>query len=1171
MGPPDVVPDIGSVDEAWSAFLTPPLSARPTPLYWWSGADLDRTQLEWQLDQLAARGIGGTIVGYSHLPDGSLDHGDPKPFTAEWWDLFRWFVDAAAQRGMTTGIQDYGIIGTVLKSVAGTTSGRNAGTLSHHELTVAAVNADIETVCDGQIVSAIAWPALGSHIDAVTLNPLSLDSDDDRWVSRSGEWKLSIVAKTRGHIGLDDTDFDPMHPRSGAAVIEAFYSLFERELGEQFGRNFRMFFQDELDLGITMPMWNDQVAATLQNFFPGIDVLQAIWLDVGGETARVRTTYRDIVVGLLVDNYFRPIFEWLDDRGVVLVMDQISRGDLRLGHHHYADFMETMHWYHGPGNDDPDLHAPRNTAAFAVSASIARIGARPLVVNEAFHSSGWDVSPSEVIAGLNVGFVSGANHVVMHGLNYTTQGGWWEWASPDFHFRQPWWPHSTDMWDYVARISALLRCGLNAAEIAIVDPTIDLCVNPATQSPEIAHRLLTEMRSHGRDIVVAPESVLSHSSVSNGEMEVGKQPIVTIVLPAMTSIRDETLSALTSFVSSGGTVIAVQHLPLRTETRTVEAVDTLGWTVVATVEAAIALVGPTQRSIQVTDNMMVTRRRLNDGDIFLVVNPTDAVVTASVTVPATMANIKQWDPWTLSSRSFSLAPGEGSTLVVPITLRAGGATVLVSRDSPWPYSAPEGPSDFPHISELSSLWTVEVAAGLDNRFGDFADDDRSEVGVESVRCEIETAASASALACADVGTRFHVLGPIKPANAKAAERLIVGAEPDLAGLVSIGGRELRWRPYDFSPGTGIDRDPLLLDRMTGPHGLKGVIDDFLDPTVYDDGSVPGDLYYFLSRVATPDSSEVVHAGSRSPFTVWLDGNLVLEQSAEEPSATFEPWSLQDRRIEQRSVTVQSPAPLGVVVLKVAVAHNQPTRAFVAVGGDGGMTTSVTRLRWWAGSFPARPFQPLLGKLSSTTSTRLRFTIPPGARAATITALGPVTSAQIGNEELTVRGDESGTHRGEPKFSSVVDLPAGSVGVLRVTVTSMVDLGGTAGVLVEPVRWVTERVSTPISLWADWGLTDFSGRIRYTQLFDWDVASERVALKIDGLEGSAAITLNGQPVGFLFESGVTEDVSGLIRRDGNVLVVECANTLGNYYGRRPTPFARPNETRGGFTSASLVWA
>ena len=75
-------------------------------MFWWSGGDIAKDKLHYQLDELVGGGIGGRIVGYSHLPDGRLDHGDPALFSEGWWELFTWFVDESAKRGLSVGVQD---------------------------------------------------------------------------------------------------------------------------------------------------------------------------------------------------------------------------------------------------------------------------------------------------------------------------------------------------------------------------------------------------------------------------------------------------------------------------------------------------------------------------------------------------------------------------------------------------------------------------------------------------------------------------------------------------------------------------------------------------------------------------------------------------------------------------------------------------------------------------------------------------------------------------------------------------------------------------------------------------------------------------------------------------------------------------------------------------------
>ena len=129
-------PGASTVEELPERFLRPHPDSRPTPFFWWSGADLERDRLRAALDLLAEKSIGGTIVGYSQHPDNELDAGDPMPFTPKWWELVRWYCDESERRGLVVGVQDYGIIGSVLLDIGDETASQHGGSLHHVAETV---------------------------------------------------------------------------------------------------------------------------------------------------------------------------------------------------------------------------------------------------------------------------------------------------------------------------------------------------------------------------------------------------------------------------------------------------------------------------------------------------------------------------------------------------------------------------------------------------------------------------------------------------------------------------------------------------------------------------------------------------------------------------------------------------------------------------------------------------------------------------------------------------------------------------------------------------------------------------------------------------------------------------------------------------------------------------
>ena len=123
-------PEESGVKDLQAIFRSPPAAYGPVPFFWWAGETLERGRLAWQLDQLRDKGIRQTIISYPHHPDGSSDLGDPPLFSAEWWELFRWFLTACRERGMTVGFQDYTLVAPILKAIGQETPDMQGGQMS---------------------------------------------------------------------------------------------------------------------------------------------------------------------------------------------------------------------------------------------------------------------------------------------------------------------------------------------------------------------------------------------------------------------------------------------------------------------------------------------------------------------------------------------------------------------------------------------------------------------------------------------------------------------------------------------------------------------------------------------------------------------------------------------------------------------------------------------------------------------------------------------------------------------------------------------------------------------------------------------------------------------------------------------------------------------------------
>lgn len=1143
-----------SLAELRARFLSPSLQSRPTPFYWWSGADLEIERMKWHLDLLKEKGVGGTIVSYAHRPDGSVDHESPDPFSENWWSLLKEFVEASSARELSVGFCDYQVLGKVLLEAGPRTGGLNSGSLSNSTERASGPVTLSRPLDEEFVLSRRAISPDGLKIIDVACER----NGEIVWTLPEGEWTLSKVLLKPGRIFLSESQFDPLHPDSGRLVTEMYFGLFEQKLGEHLGKTFSIFFQDELDLGLITPMWNSLVADSLEKKgFETGDSLHLLWHGTSDRSNMYRAAFRDTVVELLQENFFKPIFEWHEKRGTSLVMDQLSRGDLALGHKHYADFMETMAWYQGPGNDDPDLTAPRNIPAFRTSASIAHLNGRRYVTNEAFHSSGWGVTPHMMISGLNTDFAAGSNQVVLHGLDYSLESGWWEWASPDFHFRQPWWEHSTPIWTYLTRVSEMLQAGSFATEIAIVDPTSELDFVEGSQAPAATSKVVEHLSLRGLGVDLVPQTYFSETRIDNDSgvswISARKAEYSVVIVPNMTVIRSKTLLALLDFASHGGIVICLGAFPQRTEECALESSRLSEWHLVTEV-ASLASIVHSLLSVdfklsETSPNLLQSHRVAGDSELYFIANPSDHFCTVEFSIRGNRP-LESWDAWsgeTHPIHSEVVQDSLGSTRRrLTTTIRPGGSLLLVQSDQFDEVPVADDQETYETI-EILENWKIQLRSNLDNRYLDYSFEGK-ELPIASYRiCVSEHQSGPWREALVDHGVRLLAAGPVAESAKVNFEKQLLAAQ-----LTGSHAAPVDWRGYEMSFASGVAHDSYLEDRMTGPHGLKGVPAEFLDPKAVDANAEPGTYYYFWSLVESTGEESVLQTCGRADHSVWVNGELKT-QTRETPAGHFPPWGLRDMSSEVLETPVTLKSGLNQVLTRVKVSAEQPSRVAAVISGRSANQPIKSKIKWWQGDSPAKHYFTSI----ATQEGWFKVQIPPGATSAFVPTRVQLTCINGESAHAVHGGFEIEIN------SSIRDL------VFRLTSTKASDGVMDAGALTGPIRWKCTQASSEGTNWNDLGLQDFSGMAIYERTFSLPAHTPKNAVvEFTNLVGSARIFVNGQEVGTCLEPNSEIKIPQKILSGENTIVIECANTLVNLFSRLPSPYSIMQEPGGGFDRAVL---
>ena len=1161
-------------------FVAPPPGYREVPFYWWLGDPLTKERLKWQLDQLdRVKGVMGLQVNYAHSDRGGRSYGltypsDPPLFSEAWWDLFRWFMAEGKKRGMAASLSDYtlctpgqgqwtdeiikenpGICGAVLQSAAKEAAGGRAFSWDLPENTLSVVAFRLK---DGAMEP-------GSAVD---LGPQVSDRKV-RWSAPEGQWKVVTVSFRRVPLSID-----PMNPLSGKEYVEKFFQRFEDRCPGEGGKGLNFFFSDELNLGVNGKMWTARFAEEFRRR-KGYDLLPelpALFEDIGPRTPKVRLDYSDVLVALSEESFFRPIFEWHYSRGMVFGCDHGGRGRNVT---EFGDYFRTQRWMTGPGCDQPKLAS--DVVKNKVASSIAHLYQRPRTWLEGYHSSGWGTTTAELIDATFDNFVMGQNLLTLHGLYYSTHGGWWEWAPPCNHFRMPYWPHMQEFFGCVERLSFLLSQGVHCCDVAIVYPVAPVEAEMGgKESVQTAFNAGDQLYRQGIDFDFIDFESLARATIEDRKLRVSGEAYRVLVLPAMQAVRFSTMMKAAEFARAGGVVMALGALP--------EASDRAGRGDVELDAMVKGVFGLTAQEAK-QGKPAVTRKGLAG---FLVEKPEQAAHEIEAAIPRDFVclakgpgsvrayvmhrkigardlfmvygapyrsecsfhatgKVELWDPWTGNSRPLcAVAQTAGSTTVImPLTDKEAQLIVFSPGAADISIGTPE---TTPDVVSLDGDWEFELKPTMDNRFGDFSwPPSPTLIGAEARRFRYadetvlnpgwQVAAFDDSMwtkVTASFGPRFWKLGPL-PENVDAAvleAHLAAIKQVDPSVPVDLGGKQYRWQRYEFSMRWGIENDP----GHQGYHGLKELVgDDFIGLGRLKQGSTGttyekedgGTRYYLWSSVVSPAAGPAnILVGDLKPAKVWLNGL---------PLATSSPACL----------LLAGPNPLLLRYDTVGRGH------FVVESAQTIKAEGVPMAMSWYQNPGVLPFD--IRPAETRPAGWYRFTAPPGLRTMTVIARSQVQAWADGQEMTTASGRQLAD--GSFEFKAYARQPF----VAAVNVALRIEqergfYGGSA--LPESITLDCGAGQTLLGDWSKQGVLEtYSGGAWYRKTVGLTAGQIRGRLVLDlgDVAASAEVHVNGRLAGVRISPPWRLDITEYVKAGANRIEVLVYSTLANHYATLPTRY------------------
>lgn len=1056
-------------------FQNPPAQYGEVAFFWWQGDAVTREKLLWILDQLKDRHVCGLQINYAHGDSGGRIYGltmpsQPSPLSEEWWELVKWFEGEAVKRGMSISLSDYTL------STPGQCSYTDELLSEHPEF------------C-GQMLVMLDKDGNAPNPEYYDIRPL-LDTG------------RGTIAAVRVPYSLN-----PMHPGFGSAVADKFFGEFERRMPGECGHGINFFFSDELDFRVRGLLWSDEFRSEFLRM-KGYDIvphLGDLFFDESNATAKTRLDYNDVVVRISEREYFQPMYDWHQQRGMTFGCDHGGRG---LDVTEFGDYFRTMKWNQGPGNDQPRLES--NIIKNKVNSSIAHLYERPRTWLEGFHSSGWQTSSADVADAIFRNFATGQNLLSLHGLYYSTHGSMWEWASPCNHHHMPYWSDMGELLGCTKRLSWLLTRGHHRCDVAIVYPVaaMEADTERGARSVKCAFDAGRYLYTHGVDFDFIDFESIERASIIDGQLHVAGERYLSVVIPDMQAVRFGMIEKLVQFARAGGHVVILGEAPC--------ASDRIGANdaVLNELCAEICAYQPPLHDASELPNELRTRfvpdiilpenswfqHRIIDGeDMFMVYGVADGVECGFKAHGKPL----MLDPF--SGRRFSLSPTrvEGDMTYIRMQARFGGVMLLLFSQSD-DAATPLYEGAYRDI-EFTGEWECELAPTMDNSFGDYrlpafdgcigAEARTFDAYCDGVQPECGTMYS--------IGTYFHVYR----------------GTADEESLRMLTAPDSRFSPYKFSMRTGVPGD---VGRQYSYHGLKGHIsDDFIalgekhELNCGSNSEYSGEgPFYMLTHLRVPETCMVrFDMGDIAPERIWLDHELT---------------DAQPRMLSA-----------GLHTLLIKYARGCRTH-FVALREDLAPAESHEPLTMsWHGDPRIIPFDALPER--DGCECELRFTAPTGFTALRL----PAGACGI----VTADGSELKLRDGLYQAPNALPRPA----QISIRLREHDGLHGAAlldgPVLLNCGRGII-RADSPIEAQ---GLAHYSGGVRYMRSFDIDGVSDRVRLRLGDIDCSARVLVNGKPAGVLVNPPYDLDISDLLHAGKNDIEVLIHNTLANHMRTIPTSF------------------
>jgi len=753
-------PEIASLHQS---FAHPPDDCRIMMRWWWFGPSQTKEEIQRELGQMKAAGIGGVEIATLYplaLDNPSTGFHNYSFVSDEHLALIRFAADEARRLGLRVDIT----LGSGWPF-----GGPNV------PITQAAGQLRVEIVSAPSGTSSVVIPSLevGETLAAVFLAPGSDKTnphvsqarplphpDRDRIEipqSKSPQQVLFFVSSRTGMTvkrAADGAAGFVLDHYDRAAIENHLHAVGDRLLSA-FGEHppFAVFSDSLEDYGSD---WTPDLLVEFQRR-RGYDLtphLPALISDASAETAAIRHDWGQTLTELANERYLEPIHAWAQQHHTLFRSQTYGFPPVTLSSNRYADLPE--------GEGKATIEMSRQFSDTRWAASAGHLFGQNVISSETWtwlHSPAFRATPLDMKAEADLHFLQGINQLVGHGWPYSPpeagEPGWRMYAAGAFDAHNPWFPVMPDVTTYLGRVSYALRLGKPANDVALLLPNDDVWASFKARIDKYASATSIGGFDETGSNITIDESMpkLLGTEVIGQILNAGFNvdfidadaidnvgiPYKVLVLPGVDRIPLATYEKILAFAQHGGIVIATRRLPATApgflnesqySSRIHEFSQKLFHGSVSTAHFVpnehtlgtqlASWIKPDVTFTPHTPAIGFIHRHLNNGDIYFLANTSNQPVSVKASFRSTGAHAELWDPFTgktvglgfSNNIPLDLAPYESrlvffsnEALTQP-TQHPASPSTIIELDTGWTLAYPDGSSS--PISSFMS-WSDDAA------------------------------------------------------------------------------------------------------------------------------------------------------------------------------------------------------------------------------------------------------------------------------------------------------------------------------------------------------------------------------------------------------------------------------------------------------------------------------